>query len=347
MLDWLIGLSISVLANIVSSLGPNIQKLALQSQTNNGSNKKLWWFGQMLVIVGNIADLMALSFASVSIIAPLASLILPCNFIAANRFFNEPWNRYDLWSMGVIFIGMILAISFGDHRNTTYDIDAMYGFLDNAIFIVYFVMSILVALKLSRAIKTEPNKGSSNYMYCFKICALSGILSSYSILFGKMTMELIKESIQGSNQMNKFTSWYFVVLLGVCIFLQMYYYNKALKRFQMIFCVPVFQCFFINVSMLSTIIFFQEYVNFSPAQYVMMILSSLIMGLGTIGLYYNQLEKKKASSAFKTIILDDMTRDMVMLERYQPLQMQHYEPIPAHPLTINETNPYHVSDTVL
>ena len=67
-------------------------------------------------------------------------------------------------------------------------------------------------------------------------------MGSQSVLFGKCTMELLIASFKGDGLL--FAKWqtYLVLLgLGVSIVLQIRWLNEALRRFDSMFVVPVFQ----------------------------------------------------------------------------------------------------------
>ncbi|GLE03302.1 hypothetical protein PINS_up012192 [Pythium insidiosum] len=114
--------------------------------------------------------------------------------------------------------------------------------------------------------------------------ALSGIIGAQSELFAKSAIELIKTTFSGTNQFATFGTYAITLSMFTCIFLQVrsssesasrdrrltylccpqiHWLAHGLQSFDAVFVVPVFQCFFISVSIFGGGVYFKEFSNMS------------------------------------------------------------------------------------
>lgn len=271
-----------------------------------------WWIGLALVILGALGDFIALGIAAQSIVAPIGAMTLVANIVFAHYWLKEQLPRKDLFATASIITGSIVCAVTGDHTETTYSLEELLSFYGQAGFIVYaiFVVSFVCGLyALSK--KIEPIKrnlnvairaydqakasGSSSCLIAldedilaaeasyikwekihpFTYCAISGAFGGQNILFGKMVAELLARTFSGDNQMKFFLTYVFVICMLTSIFFQLHFLAKALSSFDALYCVPVFQCFFIVFSTLAGAAYFSEFSRFNVTQ-------SIIFPIGMI-----------------------------------------------------------------
>jgi magnesium transporter len=67
-------------------------------------------FGQVLLVVGSLVDLVSFTFAPVSLLAPLAAMTLLINLFMAPCFVGETPTRRDVIITGVIFSGAVITV---------------------------------------------------------------------------------------------------------------------------------------------------------------------------------------------------------------------------------------------
>ena len=84
----------------------------------------------------------------------------------------------------------------------------------------------------------------------------------------KSVSELLKVTWQGDNQFDSFLTYVFIFGMGFFIACQINYLNQALKYFDSLYCVPVFQCFFIVFSTFGGFIYFREYLDFDAGNWI-------------------------------------------------------------------------------
>lgn len=285
--SWIIGVLLAGFASIVSNLGLNLQKLThvrLASQPEKQRRyyyrRKLWMFGLLLVVSGSFFDFFALGFAAQSIIAPLGSLTLVANVFFAPLLLKEKISRPDLFGTALIVVGSGISVAFASHEDTTYRVDDLFNFYTRARFGIYGLSVVLFMTALWFAIQYFENEKIAHgdrgpyarlqkyHRFCYS--ALSGTVGAQSVLFAKCIAELLVNSIQGHGVL--FAFWQTYVLLfcmGITVVLQIKWLNKGLKLFDALYVVPVFQSFWILVSVIAGLTFFGEYTQMDRLSYVM------------------------------------------------------------------------------
>ena len=79
------------------------------------------------------------------------------------------------------------------------------------------------------------------------------------MLFAKCSVELIDNSFNGDMMFMYYQSYFVIFCMFCTIFLQITWLNHGLRRFDSAYTVPVFQSFWIVVSVCSGMVFYREY----------------------------------------------------------------------------------------
>jgi drug/metabolite transporter (DMT)-like permease len=87
---------------------------------------------------------------------------------------------------------------------------------------------------------------------------LSSGLSSWTNLMGKSAVELVKTTVQGSNQMNSLTAWVFLAAVVGCAVLQLRAMSYMMRSFDAVLVVPIYQCLYVMLMILTGIVYFNE-----------------------------------------------------------------------------------------
>ncbi len=262
----------------------------LSSLSNSVLRPYLWAIGLLFIILGSIFDFAALSYGPQSLVAPLGSLTLVSNVLFAHFLLAEDVARRDVFATFLIVAGSTIAIGFGSHEDKVFTVGELYasflvpGFLLYALIVCiaigYLYMTIL---KLERI---EYLHGSSSFFYApyrswHRFCypALSGIVGAQSVLFAKCSVELLvntfgspttsassndstETTVDSGYSSNMFLypqSYVILATMTATILLQIKFLNDGLRRFSATFTVPVFQAFWIIVSVVSGLIYYEEY----------------------------------------------------------------------------------------
>ncbi len=242
---------------------------------------------------------------------------------------GEDLGRSDLIGTGLVIIGSVLSVAFGNHEDklfTMADIRAFYGIPAFIAFVV--TMSIVLIGAYIGVRRLEPmrdelllcyikydeakEQGDRDQMQLFKCsidekkatyapfekvhpllyCALSGLFGGQSVLMAKTVAILLRATIEGENQFKLGLTYVFLFAMVFTIVVQTHYLATALKYFDALYVVPVFQCFWITGSTVGGAIFYQELKDFDLLQSIMFPLGIVITLCGVYALSNRDMAKK-------------------------------------------------------
>lgn len=313
--SWVIAVAFCVGGAIISNLGVNLQKMAhTRKQSGRGSYRALWLIGFVGITGGAIGDFAALGFGAESVVAPLGSMTLVANVVLAPLLLKEVISKSDLVNTFLIVAGCVLAVAFASHKDCLYTLDALFALYRTAAFGIYastITVIILVWLVVIRWMERRLRvygEGHRKYRSVFKFhrfsyAAISGIVGSQSILFAKTSVELVMDSARGGTLFLLNPLSYLILLaMGSTVTLQIYWLNCGLARWEALYNVPVFQAFWILVSVVGGGVFYREFQGFTPLNWLMFPAGVLLTVVGVIMLSQRdttkvQEAKEKAETA--------------------------------------------------
>ena len=117
---------------------------------------------------------------------------------------------------------------------------------------------------------TYKPKSRAHKLHRFLYPAISGVIGAQSVLFGKVTAEILKGSlVHHKNVFSNAMTWIILIAMVTCILTQIRFLNAGLQLFDAMYVVPIFQTFWILISVLGGLVYFDEWKHFSPFQAVM------------------------------------------------------------------------------
>jgi len=280
---WFVGVALATFASFVSNLGLNLQKLLhLQNQGKSDEVRDsyykfgLWWIGVLLLAVGAISDIAALTFAPQSLVAPLGSLTLVSNIILSPIILKEVITTWDVLSTLTIVLGCVISVIFASHEDVVYANDELFRFFLRWPFLIYmmgviiFMAMCYVSMKHYEGIEHDPLRYSTHEESWHRLTypALSGTIGAQSVLFAKCFVEMVVNAFdkRGSMFLARWQAYFIIIALVTCVVLQVKWLNDGLRRFDAAFEVPVFQAFWVVLSVGSGLIFYNEYLGMNLLQ---------------------------------------------------------------------------------
>ncbi|OQS05020.1 hypothetical protein THRCLA_02791 [Thraustotheca clavata] len=112
--------------------------------------------------------------------------------------------------------------------------------------------------------------------------AISGTIGAQSVLLAKCVMELIFMSIEGDNQFHYIGTWILVAGMVASLLTQTHALNKATMAGDTMSTFPVFQAFWIGMSNISGIVFFQQAHSFTSTQWIMFPSALVLVMVGIV-----------------------------------------------------------------
>ncbi|OQR81596.1 hypothetical protein THRCLA_11587 [Thraustotheca clavata] len=304
---WYVGVIMAIGASICTNMGVNLQKYSFLCEAKKPLKDKRgyffqpkWVFGLFLVIFGSLGDFAALGFIPQTLAIPVGGFTIVANVFFAHYFLKEPFSKRDGIGTGLIVIGVMIVAAFASKANNCYTLSQLIELFDRQNFIIYATVVgsmctiLYLYLRKIRAISAKFGHGSEKYRHYAKshsiICpALSGLFGAQSVLFAKSFAELLKSTIQGKNQFTTFGTYLIAILMVVCIFLQIHWLAQGLEFFDAVFIIPVFQCFFISISIVGGAIYFSEFALMDTLQLLMFFVGVAITLGGVLVLSQRQM----------------------------------------------------------
>lgn len=244
------------------------------------------------IVLASVFDFVALAFGPQSVIAPLGSLTMVANAFVAPWMHGEKLHKHVVGATVIIIIGCATAVAAASHSNNVCDIEALFALYWTFRFMVYVLVlgaiigTIYMFIKRAERIKIELGEDSAAYMAIFRYhrisyASLSGIFGAQSVLFARTIDLLFVGSTRGGRIFLLYPGTYIVVFCLVgCIFLQLYFLNLGLARFESLYNVPIFTSTWIVGTVLGGGIFYGEFAQFSVAQAILFPLGVFLCCLG-------------------------------------------------------------------
>jgi hypothetical protein len=153
---WVLGVTVSIVASVLSCLGLIFQKYAHTQNQNLPEDKKApvilgcvcspcWWASFMLMgVLPFPLDFLAYSFAAQSLVAPFAALTLILNQLFAPLILKEKLHRLDIYASAIVFVGTLMTTLAGNHADVVYELEDLLELFKRATFIIGAVVLVLI-----------------------------------------------------------------------------------------------------------------------------------------------------------------------------------------------------------
>ena len=194
-----VGAIMAIIASTCANLGVTIQKTSHNrnsalhpSKQRPYFRRKLWWCGLATVITASICDFEALSFATQVLVATVGGCVtILSNVTFAVVLLKERLTPKDGIGSLLVIAGVVLAALANppDHLYTVADFQPMFL---QPVFLVY--CGLLVGALLCMLVTVmRLERGSKHRAFLYAVS--SGIFGGCSVLLGKCTSEVVRETI--------------------------------------------------------------------------------------------------------------------------------------------------------
>jgi len=249
----------------------------------------IWWAGMITMAVGEIANFTAYAFAPPVLVTPLGALSVLIGAILASIFLKEELGRIGSVGCALCLLGSLVIVLHAPEDKDIKTVDEILSYAMSPGFVFYslFVGTFSVYM----IYKVAPIHGTTNPLVYLSICSLVGSISVMAI---KGLGVALKLTFAGNNQLTHAPTYFFAIVVGVCIATQMNYFNKALDTFSTNVVNPIYYVFFSSATILASLILFQGLNTSGGVNSI-----SLICGFLTtfLGVYLLNLSRTIPSSA--------------------------------------------------
>lgn len=299
---WFVGVICSLLACLGTVTGMMLQKYSHMTEDRKPPEKRrsevkrpLWWLSLVFMIaVPAPLDFAALSFASLSILGPLAGVTLLLNVILSPIFLKEKLACNDIIGTVLICIGAGITTAFGSRDEKHYDVAGFHALYQRPIFIAFFVLVNIVLVTLilvvkfmknGRRVATTPNE---NWLIPFLphlLGCLTGLAGAEQMALSKSIVEITSVSVKANDGGKQFTYplTYAIICFGVALaILQIKSLNTGLSLYDVVYFLPIYNSYLIVWNIVVGLIYFDEIATLTDLQVGMFFLGTVVVVAGVL-----------------------------------------------------------------
>ncbi|EFQ86034.1 hypothetical protein CFE70_001760 [Pyrenophora teres f. teres 0-1] len=190
-----------------------------------------WWFGIILMAIGECGNFLAYGFAPASIVSPLGVVALISNCIIAPFMLKEPFRKRDALGVIIAVGGAVTVVLSANDNNPKLGPGEVWDLIKRWEFETYLGITVGVMMVLMVA---SNRYGEKNILIDL---GLVGLFGGYTALSTKGVASLLSYTLWRAIT---FPVFYLLVaiLVGTAV-MQIKYINRALQRFDATQVIPV------------------------------------------------------------------------------------------------------------
>ncbi|KAF7338759.1 hypothetical protein MSAN_02198400 [Mycena sanguinolenta] len=292
--DKYIGLALAVSSSAAIGTSAVITKKGLTAAADGTSASEnlaylrnpIWWVGMSTLILGEVANFAAYTFAPPVLVTPLGALSVLIGAVLASFLLNERLGHLGRVGCALCLIGSVIIVL---HAPDDKEIETIVDFLGYALkpgFLLYCLTVCIGAVVLAYVV--VPKHGRSNPVVFISIASIVG---SVSIMFVKGFGLAVKLTFAGKNQFVYPSTYVFGLISVGCILIQLNYYNKALDIFSVNIVNPMYYVGFSSATIVASLILFEGFNTTNGSTTVALLCGFIITFLGVHILNLSMLEE--------------------------------------------------------
>ncbi|ODN79608.1 hypothetical protein L202_03550 [Cryptococcus amylolentus CBS 6039] len=214
----------------------------------------IWWAGMITMVVGEVANFAAYTFAPAILVTPLGAMSVIIGAILASFLLDEKLGRLGVCGCAACIIGSVVIVLHAPSDKEVETVDEILSYAARPIFLIY--ITFVGVFSLFMIYRVVPTHGTKNPMVYLSICSLVG---SVSVMAIKGFGVALKLTLSGNNQLTHVSTYVFLVVVVGCIVVQMNYFNKALDTFSTNVVNPIYYVFFTTATIIASALLFSGF----------------------------------------------------------------------------------------
>lgn len=287
---------------------------------NSTYNKSLWHIGLLIFLLSNlIGSSIQITSLPLILLSPLQSIGLVFNTLFHTILLNEPFTNSSLYGTLLITFGAFFIAYCGNSLSEpVYTLPEFIILLKNHNFVVWILLlSLLISLLsliiylinnqiskklISNFIDKLDNDNNTRFPFLISFLSfifvndlstliklkgllfglISGILSAFSLLLAKSSIEIILNVFLNNNwkSLNDISTYLIVVIFLSLGISQLFLLNKGLKNISTSILYPLVFCIFNLISISNSLIFFKQWSQLSNTMFGFLILGIFLIIIG-------------------------------------------------------------------
>ncbi|GAA5897880.1 uncharacterized protein JCM6883_000850 [Sporobolomyces salmoneus] len=292
--------------------------LAAQSKSGKAAGEGLpylkswmWWAGMIIMILGELLNLVAYSFVDAILVTPLGAISVVVSNVLSHFFLNERLTTFGWLGSALCILGAVVIALNGPQEQTASTIKEFQKLFLSPGFLVWASLAIVGSLALIFFV--APKFGKTHMLVYISICSLLGGLS---VACTSGLGASILTSIRGENQVKHWFFWFLLGFVVITLVSEVIYLNKALALFNTAMVTPTYFVLFTSATLITSIILSKGF-HIPATDIVTVILGFLVICVGITLLQLSKIDPNE----IKSVVLD--RRSTVLLSASRAEASQH------------------------
>ncbi|EIW61768.1 DUF803-domain-containing protein [Trametes versicolor FP-101664 SS1] len=209
----------------------------LQKEDSEDANEgdylksKLWWFGFLLMNVGECGNFISYAFAPASVVAPLGTFALIANCIFAPLMLGERFRKRDFLGIIIAIVGAVTVVLSANASDTRLDPKSLLEAISQRAFQVYTIVYVVGMFILSGL-----SEGPAGRRWVYVDIGLCALFGGFTVLSTKAVSTLL--TLEWFEIFKEWITYPVIAVLIITGVGQIRYLNRALMRFDSKLVVP-------------------------------------------------------------------------------------------------------------
>eukprot|EP01138_Halocafeteria_seosinensis_P015967 gb/GECG01016295.1/.p1 GENE.gb/GECG01016295.1/~~gb/GECG01016295.1/.p1 ORF type:complete len:355 (+),score=29.34 gb/GECG01016295.1/:1-1065(+) len=305
---YALGVTTGIGATFLSAAGLTLQKSShKQRDATDRANQKAYWkyprflLGVFLMLVGALMSVLVFALIGQSEASSLGALTMVWNAFLSWRFLGEEFTRIDAITNTLMVSGTIIAVSFrgaSKEEKQDIDVDAIIEVMDrDAVWIGSLIIGAVMAVCLyfiyeKRDAEVTLLSPKEKWALCGAKAFTSGLFSGTTGFCTKSTIEVVGTAFS-QHRWEEFERWQFWIIalsLPVSLMCQIGFLNSALRQFDAMMVVPIYQSMIVLAGVGFGWLYFNEASGQPTISIVMFLIGCLITVTGILLLALKVME---------------------------------------------------------
>lgn len=304
------GVLLSALCCFLSALGMLLMKHSAAAEDDVPLYKRKWW-ALGLLSMGALPlpiNMMALSLAPISLLAPFGGLTIIFSLLLARHGFlsvHETVSIAQVFAVGIVIVGMVLVSVFGPQGDATIEegdgaVTSVMFCTSNAPFMILLAFCLVGigatvgSWGLPKRYRLETTSTLNAAMLAFTAAACGALANLCVKILGVALRSLTKSD--GVGRLPPQTTAVCVALIIALASLELYVLNSVLANSPVALAVPLFQALLITLQVATGGTFYREFDSLGGARLAGFVFGALVVVVGVTMLSYEKTQTDRKHS---------------------------------------------------
>ncbi|GAA5934991.1 uncharacterized protein JCM15063_003122 [Sporobolomyces koalae] len=271
----------------------------------------MWWTGMIIMILGELLNLVAYSFVDAILVTPLGAISVVVSNVLSHFFLNERLTTFGWLGSALCILGAVVIALNGPQEQTASTIKEFQKLFLSPGFLVW--AGLVIVASLSLIFLVAPKYGKKHMLVYISICSLLGGLS---VACTSGLGASILTSIRGDNQVKHWFFWFLLGFVVITLVSEVIYLNKALALFNTAMVTPTYFVLFTSATLVTSIILSKGF-HIPATDIVTVVMGFLVICVGITLLQLSKIDPNE----IKSQVLD--RRSTVLLSASRAEASQH------------------------